>query len=121
MEKYQSQTTVTTVCGVVVKKWCGSCQHKCVANNGQRLCGLNDELPVEQSDVCPNWQLDAAFEKVRMSQGRIKRRAYLLYVEVVRRDEDEGIELGVLEEEDRKPIEVIRQEFIEKYGSIYEN
>ena len=121
MTKKQEQTTVTTVCGVEVKRWCGSCQHRCVASNGQRLCGQDDELPVEQSDVCPNWQLDAAFEKVRMSQGRIKRRAYLLYVEMVRRDEDEGIELGVLEEEDRKPIEVLRQEFIEKYGSIYED
>lgn len=121
MQKNFLQTTVTTVCGIEVKKWCGSCQHKCVANNGQRLCGLNEELPVEQSDVCPNWHLDAALERVRMSQGRIKRRAYLLYVEMVRREEDEGIELGVLEEEDRKPIEVIRQEFKEKYGSIYES
>lgn len=115
----ETKTFVRTACGIEVKRWCASCQNKCVDAEEKRLCAFTG-LKVKKTEVCRYWVMDSAFEKVGMNQGRIKRRAYLLYVEVVRREEDEGIEQGIFKEEDRKPVEVLRQEFIEKYGSIYE-
>ena len=115
----KTKNFVRTACGVEVRKWCASCQNKCVDAEEKRSCAFTG-LKVKKTEVCRYWVMDSAFEKVKMSQGKIKRRAYLMYVEVVRREEDEGIEQGIFTEKDRKPIEVLRQEFIEKYGSIYE-
>ena len=103
-----------------VLRGCCSCKYRCVDTENGRTC-MKTGMLVESSDVCPDWKMDRHFQKVGNCQGRFHSKAYQAYVMEQRLREDEGIELGVMEEEERKPIEEIRQEFMEKYGSIYES
>lgn len=42
--------------GVVVRRWCASCQHKVVSNQGTRACELMN-IKVERDFVCPKWKM----------------------------------------------------------------
>lgn len=48
--------SVLNVRHMKVKRICASCQHKCIENDGTRICALM-MLKVEQRFVCPQWQM----------------------------------------------------------------
>ena len=47
---------VRNVYGVKVKRCCASCQHKCIGEDGTRVCALT-MLIVEQKFKCRKWQM----------------------------------------------------------------
>ena len=56
---------------VRVKKWCASCEHREVDEEGTRICGLM-QLRVKGDFVCPRWQLSSGLQNAGMSGGKVK-------------------------------------------------
>lgn len=104
--------------GVKVKKCCASCQNKTIENDGTRVCGLM-QLIMGQKDACPKWKASNSVEVAGMSGGKVKRKAYLMFVLAVRSEENEAIQKGIITEQGRKSLEQIREEFTKEHGSIY--
>ena len=52
----ESITSVRNAYGVIVKRCCASCQHKCVELDGTRICALM-MLKVQQKFKCKQWQM----------------------------------------------------------------
>ena len=57
---------------VAVRRWCSSCQHKEILNDGTRICQLTN-MNVPQSKVCPQWQMSDGLKNAGMSGGVIKK------------------------------------------------
>ena len=53
---------------VRVRKWCASCQHKEVENDGTRIC-TKMQLKVPRDFVCPKWQMSDGLKKAGMQTG----------------------------------------------------
>ena len=64
--------TVVNACHICVKKWCASCRHKDVENDGTRFCQLM-QLKVAQAFVCPKWQMSDGLSNAGMSGGVVKK------------------------------------------------
>ena len=60
-------------------------------------------------DLCDDWKAAQCFEQVGLNRGKVKRREYLMWVMEQRMQEDEDIEAGLLEEEDRRSVEELRE------------
>ena len=56
---------------VRVKKWCASCEHREVDEEGTRICGLM-QLRVKGDFVCPRWQLSSGLQNAGISGGKVK-------------------------------------------------
>ena len=56
---------------VRVKKWCASCEHREVDEEGTRICRLM-QLKVEGDFVCPRWQLSSGLRNAGRSGGKVK-------------------------------------------------
>jgi len=76
-------------------------------------------IMVEAKFRCPAYQMSKTNKNAGNGWGRVKKQEYLEYVMNVREDESEAIQMGRMEEKDRKTLLQIRQEYIEKNGSIY--
>ena len=63
---------VTNRYHICVKKWCASCQHKEVDNDGTRVCQLM-QLKVAPAFVCPRWQMSDGLQNAGMSGGVVKK------------------------------------------------
>lgn len=57
---------------ICVRKWCASCQHKEVDNDGNRIC-KKMLLKVAQQFVCSKWQMSDGLQNAGMSGGVIKK------------------------------------------------
>ena len=57
---------------VRVKKWCASCRHKEVDNEGNRICA-GMQLKVPQDLVCQKWQMSDGLKNAGMSGGVVKK------------------------------------------------
>ena len=90
-----------------VKKCCASCQHRGIDNEGTRVCALMN-IVVKPNFCCTNWNLREGLDRAGMWRGTIKKREYLIYAMMVRREEDYAIQNGTLTEEQRKTVEEIR-------------
>ena len=64
--------TVANAYRIKVRKWCASCQHKEVENDGSRVCAKM-KLKVPQNLVCQKWQLSDGLQNAGMSGGVIKK------------------------------------------------
>jgi hypothetical protein len=64
--------TVANAYRIKVRKWCASCQHKEVENDGSRVCAKM-LLKVPQNLVCQKWQLSDGLQNAGMSGGVIKK------------------------------------------------
>ena len=53
---------------VRVRKWCASCQHKEVENDGTRIC-TKMHLKVPRDFVCPKWQMSDGLKKAGLQTG----------------------------------------------------
>ncbi len=108
-------TSVRNAYGVKVKKCCASCLHKCVDNDGTRICEKL-ELKVEQRFKCKQWEMADGLKNVRRRQGKIKRLEYLLFVQDVRTEEQEAIDNGNMIPEEMSTLDSIRKRFEEETG-----
>lgn len=64
--------TVVNAYRIKVRKWCASCQHKEVENDGTRVC-TKMQLKVPQELVCQKWQMSDGLKNAGMSGGVIKK------------------------------------------------
>ena len=112
-------TVVTNSSGIAVRKACMSCAHKsCTRLWTARYCEVRHR-DVGRNNVCKDWQMSEALQAAGRSEGRIKRREYLIYLASVRADEEIARQLRV--NYPFKSIEAIRSEFEKEHGSIYIN
>ena len=97
-------TFVTNGCGIRIKKCCASCQYKCLTAY-HRFCSQHGGQEVEQSHVCPEWEMNTCFEKAGRNPGEVKKKEYLQFFMVRRWTENNNIELGIMEDDDRQTVE----------------
>ena len=64
--------TVLNIYQVRVRKWCGSCQHREVLNDGTRVCQQMN-LKVQQTFVCQQWQMSDGLKNAGLLQGGVVR------------------------------------------------
>ena len=64
--------TIENAYHISVRRWCASCQHKEILNDGTRKCQLTN-MNVPQSKVCPQWQMIDGLKNAGMSGGVIKK------------------------------------------------
>ena len=57
---------------VRVKKWCASCEHKEVLNDGTRVCSKM-QLKVPQNLVCQKWQMSDGLKNAGLLSGGVVR------------------------------------------------
>ena len=118
MDTSNNQTFATNGYGIKIKKCCASCRHKCLTTY-HRFCSQHGGQEVEQSDVCPEWKMNTCFEKTGRNPGEVKKKEYLQFVMVRRWTENNNIELGIMEDDDRQTLEEIRGEFVGIFGDIF--
>ena len=111
-------TSARNAHGVKVKRCCARCQHKCVENDGTRVCAAV-MLKVQQNFKCRKWQISDGLNHAGCGGGNVKCKEYLAYVQEIRSTESDDIQYGMITERERKTLEEIRQLFTEKFGSIY--
>ena len=78
---------------VRVKECCASCVNKQIDEDGIRRCLLTGKR-VRTSGLCENWRMSEEMKTADYKQGRIKSRAYQLYVMKVRGEEAEMMAQG---------------------------
>ena len=62
MEEKTRIISVRNEQGIKVKRFCGSCSHKMIDGNGQRICLLTQQK-VKQSDRCRKWEMNDLLKK----------------------------------------------------------
>ena len=100
--------------GVRVTICCSSCCYKykeetirkCVCKQKNRDCNGRD---------CENWRMTRRLSGAHLSEGRIKKKEYLMFLLKIRETEKDK---GGLNPK-TKSVEEIRSEYEIKYGSIY--
>lgn len=98
-------------CGIEFRKCCFTCKHRCPEADSKSTCAMLG-VEVASTDLCRSWKVARCFEQVGMNKGRVKSKAYLMWVMEQRLQETRDIEAGLLDEEDRKSVEELREEFI---------
>ncbi len=63
--------TVVNMYRVCVRKWCASCEHKEVENDGTRICRQMN-LKVTQQFVCPQWRLSYSLQQAGRGGGTVR-------------------------------------------------
>ncbi len=88
-------TTVTNKFGMVINQCCASCNFREFSRLMQtRKCG-NHCKKVRSSFVCDDWMMNEAMQKVGGSQGQVKCREYLLFVQEIRvQEQANNVELA---------------------------
>ena len=56
---------------VRVKKWCGSCEHREVDEEGTQIC-QKMQLKVQQKFICSAWQLSSDLKNAGKSGGTVR-------------------------------------------------
>ena len=54
--------------GVAVKRWCGSCQHRCIHKEGFRYCAVM-QIKVNQNFVCNQWEMSDGMKNAGLGGG----------------------------------------------------
>ena len=118
MDKDTRIVSVRNAYGYKIKSLCASCQHKCIDNSGIRVCA-EMMLNVEQNFNCDSWKMSEGLNNAGKSNGKVKRREYLMFIQEIRIAENDDIKKGIIKAKERKTVEEIRKMFTEKFGSIY--
>lgn len=117
MNKKQEKTKmVPNRFGIMVKKCCASCQHKCLNDMAQRCCELTARK-VKARQVCDNWQMSEQLEMLGCEHGKVQRREYQLTLMEVRASEGLAMMRGLTITP--KSLEDIQKEFEQQHGSRY--
>jgi hypothetical protein len=56
---------------IPVRKWCASCEHKEVDNEGTRICS-GMMLKVPQDFICPKWQMSDGMKNAGKGEGVVR-------------------------------------------------
>ena len=64
--------TVLNMYRVRVRKWCASCKHKEVENDGTRVCAKM-QLKVPKDFVCRQWQMSDGLKNAGLLAGGVVR------------------------------------------------
>jgi hypothetical protein len=119
---------VTNTFGIEVNKCCASCAHKDLTRAVTLRRCMKHCKDVGPGDVCGCWAMSRQFEMAGRSQGRVKRREYLMYLVAVREEERLRVSDGtsgmslveqLVHKITAKSIAQIRSEFEALHGSIY--
>ena len=116
--------------GIQVNKCCASCAYKDLTRAvSLRRCTKHGK-DVRPRDVCECWAMSEQLQLAGRTQGRVKRKEYLMYLVAVREDErlrvGDGTS-GMASAEQMglkikaKSIAQVRAEFERAHGSIYIN
>jgi len=76
-------------------------------------------LKVGNKFRCSYYEMSEGHKLAGTGWGRVKSKEYLKHVLDSRNDESEAIQMGTMNEADRKNLLQIKQEYMEKNGSIY--
>ena len=106
--------------GIYVKKCCASCMKRRITSEEGRICNLT-KMQVEGSECCKNWGMSRRLQNAGMSDGRIKSWHYLSYYRMRWVAQRDALLEGRITAMQMLSAKEIRQEFEEKYGSIYIN
>lgn len=103
--------------GVVINKCCASCTFKDLTRAvSQRRCKKTGKS-VSPSGYCKQWAMSRQLQMAGRSQGKVKRKEYLMHLVAVREEELQVEQRGLKIKP--KSIVEIRAEFERKNGSIY--
>lgn len=111
---------VKNQCGIEIRKSCSTCMHRCEDGDGCQICKLTG-ANVTGADLCSGWKMAEGYQHVGRKKGKIKKKEYLMFVQMQREQEDKAIEQGILFEEDCKTSEELRTLYEEEFGNIYVN
>ncbi len=64
-------TSVRNANGCKIKKWCGSCQHKCIESDGTRICAAM-MLKVPQKFKCKQWLMSDGLKNAGKASGVVR-------------------------------------------------
>ena len=102
--------------GWLQKMCCASCKNKEIDEEGVRKCLLTGKR-VRGCGLCENWKLNEVLKTTLPTQGRIKSRAYQMYVMNVREVEvkmkSQGMPITPVD------VENIRRDFEAMNGEIF--
>lgn len=116
----QQKQFVKNAYGVDICMCCASCKFKEI-DKTLRIC-TNGEGHVPSSWVCEDWEICPEFEKAGSAQGKVKKKAYLMYL-LSRLMQDKAASIAAAERgliHTRVSIAEIRREFEKKNKTIYE-
>lgn len=102
---------------VVVNKCCASCAFKDLTRAVTLRRCMKHGKGVRADEVCADWTISEQLQMAGRSQGRVKRKEYLMYLVAVREEESSAAQMGLKTK--AKSIEQIRAEFEAQHGSIY--
>ena len=103
--------------GVVINKCCASCAFKDLTRAvSQRRCKKTGKS-VNPCGYCKQWAMSRQLQMAGRSQGKVKRKEYLMHLVAVREEELQAEQRGLKIKP--KSIAEIRAEFERKNGSIY--
>ena len=102
--------------GIMVKKCCASCKHKCLNDYAQRNCELT-KRKVMALQVCDDWQMSEQLELLGCEHGHVQRREYQLTLMEVRAS-DHLATMSVLTITS-KSLEEIQKEFEKEHGTRF--
>ena len=103
--------------GIRVMKCCRSCAHKDLTRAlSLRSCGKLHK-DVGPTEVCQHWAMSEQLKRAGRSQGRVKRKEYLMWLAAERDKEKLVSQMG--QKVAGKSIAQIRAEFEQEHGSIY--
>lgn len=111
---------VKNPCGIEIRKSCSTCMHRCEDDEGCQMCKLSG-ANVTGADLCSAWKMAEGYQQAGRKRGKIKKKEYLMFVQMQREQEDKAIEQGILFEEDCKTSEELRTLYEEEFGNIYIN
>ncbi len=101
--------------GIMIKMWCGSCQHKSVDAAGIRICKRTNH-PVLCISKCKKWELKEALLSAGNGGGRVKCLEYLMYVRDKRLVEQELIAQGVITSKQQMSCRELRRRFNKEHA-----
>ena len=104
------KTNVRNCMGIKVKKCCASCQHKCVKQDGSRLCALTMQM-VNPYFKCRNWEMMEKLQNTGLGNGQVKSEEYLKYALKIRIEEQEAIEKREMEKDEQLSVIALRKRF----------
>ncbi len=105
--------------GIQVNQCCASCTYKDLTRAvSLRRCTKHGE-DVRPRDVCECWAMSEQLQLAGRTQGRVKRKEYLMYLVAVREEESQSEQMGLKIK--AKSIAQVRAEFEREHGSIYVN
>ena len=111
---------VKNPCGIEIRKSCSTCMHRCEDDEGCQMCKLSG-ANVTGADLCSAWKMAEGYQQAGRKRGKIKKKEYLMFVQMQREQEDKAIKQGILFEEDCMTSEELRAMYEKEFGNIYVN